>query len=200
MSSSVKEITATVAAGTRRKIPGRGSFLFAKTTTAPIKVSMIEVETGTRDGDDVTVTMSNSDKIRSAPGKEFDEIVVFNDSAAPVTFTLIYGTGDYDRPVPDTVNVAVSVPASNSVTTIARNEVTAAEEVAAFNASRTKVIVQADPANDQNIVVGDSNITTTRGIVLQPGETIAFETQGAIYAMEVVAGTNYVNILEEAIA
>ena len=97
MSSSVKEFSATIAAGARYKLPARGSFLFMKSTTAAVSVSMLEVDLGTKSGRETRVTMQNSDKIRSAPGKEFDEIVLHNEGAASLTLTLMNLNSAADR-------------------------------------------------------------------------------------------------------
>ena len=195
--SSIKEFTATLANGARLTVPGRGSFLFMKNTTAPLLTRMIEVETGGRSGREVSVTMANSDKIRSAPGAEFDSIALLNSSGASATFTLIYGTGDYDRPVPDTVNVSVSVPASDALSTVADITVTTAAVISAASTTRQKCIITALASNDQTLRIGDSNVTATRGTPLAPGETIAIESGAAIYAVEQVSGTNAVAITEE---
>ena len=190
MSSSVKEFTATIAAGARTKLPGRGSFLFMKTTTGAVSVSMIENELGGASGKETRVTMQNSDKIRSAPGAEFDEIVLHNESASSVTLTIIYGDGDYDRPVPDTVNVSVSLPNAAAVTTVTdKTNIDVAnagkELLLAANENRINAWITALDTNAEAIRIGDDNVAIDRGTPLAAGDTILWSSKSACYACSI---------------
>ena len=197
--STVKNFTGTLANNERRKYPLRGSFFYLRSANQALQVELVRVGLGQQEGNNTNLEMQGGDKV--TPKTEYDEVVLFNDSGVSVTFEIVGGDGDYDRPTPDTVNVAVSTPASNSITDaadVACNELTATQIVAA-NSTRTRVIIGAPEANDVNLRVGSSNVTATRGQQLKPGETIAFDTSAAIYAIEESAGTTTASVVQETI-
>lgn len=88
-------------------------------------------------------------------------------------------------------NSAVQTQADKSVTGASAVQlVTATPSVVA----KQKIIVQSKAANTDKIRVGDSNVTTTRGIELAPGDSVTFDglqDPSLLYAI-VLSGTQTV--------
>jgi hypothetical protein len=70
--------------------------------------------------------------------------------------------------------------------------------VVAANATRRAVHVTALGSNTVNLRVGDTNITGSRGLQLQPGMTLTLNTRAQVFARAEAGGSNQgVSILEE---
>jgi hypothetical protein len=190
---------ATLADGARRAFPISGEYVYLRESTGQLSVRIIQQNTGGKDGKESAHSMRRGDKIR--PGFAFDNVVITNNSGASVTFELAYGTGDFDRPIPDTVNVAVSVPTSDTFSDVADVTVAGvgnanADEISAANSDRTKIIIQAHADNDTTFRVGGSTVDTDTGVQLVAGDVIALETTAAVWACEESSGTNKVCVIE----
>lgn len=197
--SAIKTTTGVLAAGAFITYPFRGSFIYLREADGELVVSASLVELGQRTGQTTKVKMSGSDKIR--PTKEYDQVTLTNDTAASITYELVTGDGDYDRPIPDTINVSVSVPASDTINgtadvTISGTTNATADQILAANASRIRAIITANAANDQTIRISGSDVDSNIGIPLAAGESVAIDSTGAIWGCEEVAGTNTVAIVE----
>lgn len=82
--------------------------------------------------------------------------------------------------------------ASTTITTIADQTAigTTATSLAAANTGRTSIIIQNIGATNQ-ARVGDTNITTTRGVRLAPGESVTFETTAQIFGLSEASTTDF---------
>lgn len=197
--SSVKDISGTLGAGARRKIPLRGSFFYLRAATAPLDVELQLVDLGDETGQGTLVTMKPGDKI--TPKREYDSVVLLNNNAVSVDYEVTGGDGDYDRPIPDIVNVSVSVPASDTINgtadvTISGTTNATADQILTSNPDRIRAIITALAGNDQNIRISGTDVDANIGIQLAPGESVAIDSTGEIWGCEEVAGTNAVSVIE----
>lgn len=188
MSSAIKTSTGSIAAGARFPIAARGSFLYLRSSTDELVVEASLVDLGQKTGQTTKVRMSSGDKIR--PAQEFDQVSLYNDSATTVTFELVTGDGDYDRPTPDTVNVQVSSSNNNAATTnVDETNIDVGSAGAALllaqNNQRVNAWITALATNGEEIRIGDANVDTDRGTPLQPGDTILWSSKGACYACSI---------------
>lgn len=137
-------------------------------------------------------------------GIPYSRIYVSNEAQPGESITFLYAVESgqqglrIDNPLQDAGNVVISDPGTAaSINTPARQTLTTSPAiVSAQDISKREVVIQADPDNAGNIVVGDSNITDTRGIILQPGQTAVINASAAVYALQVAAGANYIHVLE----
>ncbi len=172
-------------ANQRQTIIARGTTLFLRQATGELSVTVRSNQVGTKTGASYTLRMEQAEKWFHA--EEFDEVVVVDESGAENAIELYIGFGDFQKPVPDIINVAFSVPAARSIITRVDHvniDIGAAgkELIAAENLSRTKIIITALAAKTDAIRVGDANVDTDRGTPLLAGETIAFDNTAAVYA------------------
>ena len=197
--SAIRTTSGILAAGARITYPLRGSFIYLREANGTLTVSASLVELGQRTGQTTKVLMSGSDKIR--PEQEYDQIQLYNASAASITYELVTGDGDYDRPIPDTINVSVSVPASDTINgtadvTISGTTNGTADQILAANPDRIRAIITALSTNDQTIRISGADVDSNIGVPLAAGESVAIDSTGAIWGCEESAGTNAVAIIE----
>ena len=68
------------------------------------------------------------------------------------------------------------------------------------NLDRKTILIRSNKANSNKMRIGDINITATRGIELNPGDTITLETTAAVYAKNladvVTSGAQNLSIVE----
>ena len=183
--SQVRDVEGTLAAGERRKIPLRGSFFYLRFSSAPLLVELQLIELGTKTGKSTMVRMKGGDKI--TPQREYDSVVLFNDSAVSVDYETTGGDGDYDRPIPDIVNVQVTSDSSEIVTTeVDETNIdvgnAGAIELVPADPNRIYAIITALSTNAEEIRIGDSNVDTDRGTPLGAGDTIKWSSKAACYA------------------
>lgn len=174
-----------------------------RSATFPLDVELQLIDLGSKTGRSTQIRMTGADKV--VPSREYDGVVLFNPNVLPVAYEITGGDGDYDRPIPDLVNVAVSTPASDSVETepdVTISGVTNAtrDVIIAANANRTRVIITALAANDQTVRIGGADVDADEGIPLAPGESVALATTAQIEGVEEVLGTNKVSVFEETIS
>jgi hypothetical protein len=162
-----------------------------------LNVRLRAVELAGKSGDSVELSMSQNDKV--VLPFAYDRIELLNESGVALDIDVIFGDGDYVRPLPDVVNVAIALAGSQALDTIADVAMvdTGETQILPVNANRVRAIITALEANDVNLRIGDVDITATRGMQLKPGETIAIDSTAAIYGIEESAGTTSVAVLEE---
>jgi len=203
--ATMKQYVATLAASgsgvqQRAKINAVGTMFFVRQILPAgnrVNVRLRGVELGGKSGDSVELSMSQNDKV--VLPFAYDRIEINNENAIAISIDVIFGDGDYVRPLPDLVNVAIALAGSNNLDTIADVAMTAANEteILPINLNRVRAVITAPEANDVNLRIGDIDITATRGVQLKPGETIAIDSTAAIYGIEESAGTTTVAVLEE---
>ena len=186
--SAIRTHTGTLASGARISIAARGSFIYLRDANGKLTVSAQLVNLGQKTGQTTKVIMSSADKI--SPDKEFDNVVLYNHTAASVTYELVTGDGDYDRPLPDVVNVSVSLPNAASVTTVTdKTNIDVAnagkELLLAANENRINAWITALDTNAEVIRIGDDNVAIDRGTPLAPGDTILWSSKAACYACSI---------------
>lgn len=184
----------------RAKINAVGTMFFVRQILPAglrVNVRLRAVELAGKSGDSVELNMSQNDKV--VLPFAYDRIEILNENAVEIDIDVIFGDGDYVRPLPDLVNVAVALAGSNALDTIADVAMTDASEtqILPINLNRVRAILTAPEDNDVNLRIGDVDITATRGVQLKPGETIAIDSTAAIYGIEESAGTTVVAVLEE---
>jgi len=203
--ATMKQYVATLAASgsgvqQRAKINAVGTMFFVRQILPAgnrVNVRLRGVELGGKSGDSVELSMSQNDKV--VLPFAYDRIEINNENAIAISIDVIFGDGDYVRPLPDLVNVAIVVAGSNALDTIPDVAMTDANEteILPANLNRKRAILTAPEANDVNLRIGDVDITATRGVQLKPGETIGIDSTAAIYGIEESAGTTTVAVLEE---
>lgn len=203
--SGLAKYRVTIGAGLFKKFDARGDFCYVRKVAdandvenqGEVEVTLQSVETGDKSGGRFKLDLRQDEKWYSAT--EFDKVELKNNSAVDIIVTLFLGYGDFAKPVPDIINVAVTTNPQGSLRSAADVDTNAAAAVAVLPAAadRSCAIITALAANDQILRVGDSLVTAARGTPLQAGETIAIRSKGAIYAIEEVAGTCKVAVLEE---
>lgn len=192
LSPYVRTLAAAGSTGDRDTINVRGSTVFIRS----LDQGEISVTAqGFRSNDKHTVYMSQADKLFTVD--DYGEIFIQNLQAVAVTVIMYLGEGDFSQPVPDIVNVSVNKPSSNTAYTIADNTITTAEELfdPADYPGFVEAWITALPANDQNLRLGDSNVTSTRGLPLQAGDTALWKSTEPPYAVEAASGTNAVAVV-----
>lgn len=162
-----------------------------------VRVRLRAVELGERTGDSVELTMRQNDKV--VLPNQYDRIELTDeDSDEDITVDCIFGDGDYVRPLPDLINIAIAGAGSKALDTIADVAMTnvAATQIVPANTNRICVIVSAPEANDVNLRIGDADVTATRGQPLAAGDTIAIYSEAALFGIEEAAGTTTISVLE----
>jgi hypothetical protein len=124
-------------------------------------------------------------------GLKFSEVYITN-TAQPGEYMefLVVDIGNLFtlNPINATNAVTISGVAKNTSDTIGTvADVTvvaaaAAAQVIAANTSRMSVQITSLSTNTQVVRVGDSNVGASRGDVLNPGESISYDTTAAIFA------------------
>lgn len=172
-------------ANQRMTIVARGSTVFLRAATGEISVTVRSTAVAGKTGEAYTLRMTAAEKWFAA--QEFDSVEIEDQSGAANTIELYIGSGDFEKPVPDIVNVALSIPASRTVLTQVDHTnidigTAGIQLIAAENLDRTTLVVTALSTNTDIIRVGDINVDTDRGTPLAAGESMAFDTTAAIYA------------------
>ena len=175
MSSAIKTTNGALSAGAYITLPLRGSFLFVRAATGNLTVSLTQVELGQKTGQTTKVVMTQNDKVR--PIREFDSVTLRNDTASAVVYSIVTGDGDYDRPVPDIINVQVTQgPDSGHISLV---DIDTAGQGQANKVSilpdddtRINAYLTALAGNTDTLRIGDTDVDTDQGTPLAPGETV----------------------------
>ena len=175
-------------ANQRANINVRGTTIFLRQATGELKVTLRSQQVGSQDGVAYTLRMSAAEKWFHA--QEFDQIEVEDVSGTANTIELYIGYGDFEKPVPDIVNVQVSSSNNNIATTIADKiniDIGNAgrEQLLAQDDSRVHAWVTALSTNVEEIRIGDTNVDTNRGTPLAPGDTILWSSKGPCFACSI---------------
>jgi hypothetical protein len=178
----------TLAAGARTKIEARGTTIFVRRTTEELLVRARTTQVASGTGVEYQARMAASEKWFTA--EEFDSVSLENTGSAATEVEILLGFGDFFRPVPDIVNVAIDVPASRAIVTVVDKvniDVGQAgkEQLAAINLTRLRAVVTADAGNAEIIRVGDTHVDTDRGVPLAAGESLSIESTAAIFACSI---------------
>jgi len=207
--ATMKQYVATLTASgsgvqQRAKINAVGTMFFVRQVLPAgmrVNVRLRGVELGGKSGDSVELSMSQNDKV--VLPFAYDRIEVNNENAVAISIDVIFGDGDYVRPLPDLVNVSLSIAGANDQASPADEDLSAAglQEVFPINLSRTMAILTAHVDNADNIRVGGADIGVAAGTPLAPGETVAIATRGSIFAIEEAStGTNLICLREEIVS
>lgn len=127
---------------------------------------------------------------QSIRGVRFSRLYITNTPQPGESITFFYaveedGRIEVENPQVDSGEVGVVDPGTFGVLNTPEHiTLTAdtAEIISASNADKRDVVIQAHPDNAEVITVGDSGISTTRGIVLDPGQSITLAVIDNIYA------------------
>lgn len=172
----------------RRAINLRGTTFFVRLATGEIRVTLRSQQVADGGGESYTLRMTEAEKWFHA--QEFDEVILENTSGAQNTIEVYVGYGDFEKPVPDIVNVQVTLATTASAQTIADKiniDVgnVGAEQLLPANTNRVKAYITALSTNAEEIRVGDSNVSATRGTPLAPGESLIWEGGVAAFACSI---------------
>lgn len=85
------------------------------------------------------------------------------------------------------VTLTDTLRSSDFATPAAASVGVAAASFLAASSTRIGVILQSHPDNTGRIVVGDANVTLTRGLILLPGGTAYIQTEDELFAIASVA-------------
>lgn len=193
----------TLEAGKRTTITARGTTIFVRATTEILEVRPRSTQVGAGDaggqGVEYFARMGASEKWFTA--EEFDSVSLLNSGAAPTNIEILLGFGDFFRPVPDIINVAVTSLASASVETTPDvtnsgigngNKVT----ILAANPNRISAVLTALSTNTAVARIGGADVDTDEGTPLQAGETILWPSKAAAEACVEAAGNGDIAVLE----
>lgn len=189
----------TLAADGRTTIEVRGTTIFVRRTTEELRVSARSNQVGAADGTEYTVRMGASEKWFTAD--EFDSVTFENTGSSETEIEVLIGSGDFFRPVPDIINVAVTSLASASVETTPdvinagignANKVT----ILAANPARISAILTALDTNDVIARIGGSDVDINEGTQLQAGESLLWPSKAACEACIEAAGVGTIAVLE----
>lgn len=169
-----------LSAGIRTAVPSPGRFFMLIETSAPLDVEFTKERSPIREkGRDVEAGYkSRPDPSQPPDGltQSFDGLVFTSATAQTIRYAISDRDGDYARIATD-VNIEPA-GALSSIADVATSSA-AATLVAAASAARLRLSLRNISA--VNCRVGDSAITTSRGMQLRPGETITLETSAAVY-------------------
>lgn len=121
------------------------------------------------------------------PSREWGGFVLLSAGSQSVRVGTSADAGDYGN---FTQNVLAAISDSLTSTADVTNIAGSAVQLLAANTGRRKVHVTALESNDAKLRVGDSAITTTRGLPLAPGLTLTLETTAAVYAIRESGSSN----------
>ena len=189
----------TLAAGERTTINARGTTVFVRRTTETLLVQARSTQVGGDKGVAYTIRMAASEKWFTA--EEFDSVEIENTGAAATEVEILLGYGDFFRPVPDIINVAVTSLASASVETtpdVINAGIGNANRVVilAANAARIAAVLTALDTNTAIARLGGSDVDTNEGTQLQAGETILWPSKAACEACVEAAGAGTIAVLK----
>ena len=175
-------------ASQREEINVRGSTVFLRAATGPISVTLRSTQVGTKTGVAYTLRMEQAEKWFHA--EEFDSVTIQDETGAANTIELYIGYGDFEKPVPDIVNVQVTSAESEIVTTEVDEtniDVGNAGEIELLPADPDRVfaIITALSTNVEEIRIGDDNVDTNRGTPLAAGESIKWTSKAACHACSI---------------
>lgn len=169
-------------ANQRQSIVARGTTVFLRQATGEISVTLRSTRTGTGTGVAYTLRMTAAEKWFHA--EEFDSVEVQDESGLPNTIEFYIGFGDFEKPVPDIVNVQVtsaqnatvdSQPDRNDFGAGAVNSV----EVLPANPKRTFAVLTALSSNPNGLRIASTDVDSNEGTPLLAGETITWSSKAA---------------------
>ena len=178
----------TLEIGKRTTIDATGTTVFLRRAIGEITVTLRSTATGERDGVAYTLRMTEAEKWFHA--EQFDSVTIENTSGVANEIEFYIGFGDFEKPVPDIVNVQVTL-APNSVAETIADKVNidvgnaGKELLLPADANRIEAYITALAANAEVIRVGDENVTETRGTPLAAGETLIWKGPNACYACSI---------------
>lgn len=191
--------TRTLAIGQRTVINARGTTLFLRQATGEIRVTARSNQTGDGGGESYTLRMTAAEKWFHAD--TFDEVEIENTAGVANTIELYLGSGDFEKPVPDIVNVQVS-SSNNNVATTAVDETNidvgnaGAVQLLAQDNTRVQAWITALAGNAEEIRIGDANVDTDQGTPLQPGDTILWSSKGPCFACSIATANQGAAVTE----
>lgn len=157
-----------------------GSFIWAY-QASDVNAS-VDIQFNSQQADAVSFTQG-----MSIGGLQFSDVYLTNTAQAGKwidLFVIVEGV-DMRAINPANTFTSVTVTKPTDFATVADVTVTAGAAAAAIlaaNADRRTAVIQSDPANSQDIRIGDSNTGAARGIVLEPGDALEIESTDVIYA------------------
>ena len=190
-----------LAADARTTIEARGTTVFLRKATGELLVTLRSTRVGTGTGAAYSLRMTAAEKWFHA--EEFDSVELLDTSGAANTIEFYIGYGDFEKPVPDIVNVAVTSAVNASVDTTVDNSAFGtgnanAVEVLAANPLRTAAVLTALASNADTLRIGDSDVDTDQGTPLAPGETILWPSKAGVFVCSEsgIVGANDIALLE----
>ena len=193
MSAGTGSITLTV--GQKLKVPtGVANYLYLYEADGLIEVQLFK--------NNKVIETHNVSRLTNLPGKDFDLIQIKNLHNDENTIRAFYGTGDYDPPadrtevtVNDTTPIKVNVADGEfyiDAVIAPPDEFEALADIAVTNsatlvssagANKKYTYIEVPEDADAPIRVGDSSVTTSKGLKIHPGQTAEFYNAGALYAI-----------------
>lgn len=177
-----------LSANQRQSIIARGTTVFLRKATGVIAVTVRSNAVGSKTGASYTLEMEQAEKWFHA--EEFDEVIIEDKSGASNAIELYLGYGDFEKPVPDIVNVQVTSAESETVSTeIDETNIDVGQagkvQLLAADPARIFAIITALSTNAEEIRIGDTNVTETRGTPLAAGDTIKWTSKAACFACSI---------------
>ena len=187
MARNMETQTVVLAAGVWVTLPGHGDKVFILEANAPLDLEFF----GT-DGDALGYANGIEVGDGGGPGPLFRSLKVRSASAQTVRLAVTGGAFTVSRVAG---NVSILSPAT--LTDAVDNALVADTNTAVFAATteaRERIIkVASDSA--ASVRIGSTNISATRGILLEAGQTCVLNTAAAVYARS-IGGTATLQLLE----
>lgn len=126
-------------------------------------------------------------------GEYYKEFRLHNPNVSDVVVKYASGNGRInDNRLTLSADQISIIDISNGISTPASMSVSVKDSIAS-NANRKELIIQNN--GTANILVGDTNITTTRGLLVEPGDSITLDTNAEVFLIA-VTGTQTVAYME----
>ncbi len=178
----------TVLAGQMLEIGATGDFVRCLESTATFEISL---NSGSR------LYFSSGIEYKTSGTDEFTSIQIFNVGGSPLTVTLGWGYGELnDNRLTATAALNIATPTGLQTTADQTVNSNSSGLIVAANNDRKEVIISNLADNGGKMRIGDSNVSSTRGVELSPGQSITLTTTAAIYAYNLGVSSQNVAILE----
>lgn len=180
----------TLTANQRTTIDARGTTIFLRKATGELQITVTSLAVGDADGATYTLRMEQAEEWLHAD--TFDQIIVKNTLAVDNAIELYLGFGRFIKPVPDIVNVQVTLGVNGAAGSIDdKINIDALqigkEELLPLDDDRLEAYITALSTNTEEIRVSDTAVDSDHGTPLAPGETLIWKGPHAVFACSLTA-------------
>ncbi len=126
----------------------------------------------------------------------YEKVSVFSDTSQTVKLLLGFGHATDARAVVN-ASVTTNIAPGNTLTPLEDVSCVAgaATSIAAADTDRLGVIIHNPSDNTHTLRIGDAGVTATKGVALEPGETLPIASTAQIFAWNTGASDQSVSLL-----